>query len=346
MSDPPITDLKPLLAKVAAGGSLSESEAEAAFDIIMSGNATPSQMGAFLMALRVRGETVPEIVGAVRAMRAKMLRVEAPEGSIDTCGTGGDGSGTLNISTGAAIVTAAAGVPVAKHGNRAASSKTGAADVLAALGVNVEADMALVREALWRANICFLMAPRHHNAMRHVGPSRVELGTRTIFNLMGPLSNPAGARRQLVGVFAKQWVRPLAEVLGRLGTERAWVVHGSDGIDEITTTGATHVAELNDGKVSEFEVTPEVAGLPRTEPAALKGGDAATNAAAITELLAGRLGPYRDIVLLNSAAALLVAGMAETLKAGVASAARAVDSGKAKATLAELVVITNRPVAE
>jgi len=337
-----VNDLKPLIAAVAAGRALDETQAEQAFDILMSGDATPSQIGGFLMALRVRGETVPEIVGAVRAMRAKMLRVEAPEDSIDTCGTGGDGSGTLNISTGAAIVTAAAGVPVAKHGNRAASSKTGAADVLAALGVNIEADMALVREALWQARICFLMAPRHHNAMRHVGPSRVELGTRTIFNLMGPLSNPAGARRQLIGVFARQWVRPLAEVLGRLGTERAWVVHGSDGIDEITTTGATHVAELRDGKVDEFEVTPEAAGLSRAEPAALKGADAATNAAAITELLAGRPGPYRDIVLLNSAAALLVAGVADSLKSGVAIAARAIDSGKAKATLAELVAITNR----
>jgi anthranilate phosphoribosyltransferase len=340
-----VSDLKPLIGAVAAGRPLNEKEAEQAFDILMSGDATPAQIGGFLMGLRVRGETVPEIVGAVRAMRAKMLRIEAPEGSIDTCGTGGDGAGTLNISTGAAIVTAAAGVPVAKHGNRAASSKTGAADVLAALGVNIEADMALVREALWRANMCFLLAPRHHNAMRHVGPTRVELGTRTIFNLMGPLSNPAGAKRQLVGVFARPWLRPLAEVLGRLGTERAWVVHGSDGIDEITTTGATHVAELKDGVVTEFEVTPEAAGLPRAEPASLKGADAATNAAAITELLAGRPGAYRDIVLLNSAAALLVAGKAENLKAGVALAARAIDSGKAKATLAELVAITNRVAA-
>ena len=337
-----MSDLKPLIAIAAAGRPLDEMQAEQAFDILMSGDATPSQIGGFLMALRVRGETVPEIVGAVRAMRAKMLRIEAPEDSIDTCGTGGDGSGTLNISTGAAIVTAAAGVPVAKHGNRAASSKTGAADVLTALGVNIEADMTLVQEALWQAKMCFLLAPRHHNAMRHVGPSRVELGTRTIFNLMGPLSNPAGARRQLVGVFARQWVRPLAEVLARLGTERAWVVHGSDGIDEITTTGATHVAELKDGAVREFEVTPEAAGLARADPAAIKGADAATNAAAITELLAGRPGPYRDIVLLNSAAALLVAGKAADLKAGAALAAQAIDSGKAKAVLAELVAISNR----
>jgi anthranilate phosphoribosyltransferase len=336
-----VNGLKPLIA-AAAVRSLDEHEAEQAFDILMSGDATPSQIGGFLMALRVRGETVPEIAGAVRAMRAKMLRIKAPDGAIDTCGTGGDGVGTLSISTGAAIVTAAAGVPVAKHGNRAASSKTGTADTLAALGVNIDADMGLVEESLWRANMCFMLAPRHHSAMRHVGPSRVELGTRTIFNLMGPLSNPAGARRQLIGVFARQWIEPLAEVLGQLGTERAWVVHGSDGIDELTTTGPSHVAELRDGKVKVFEVTPEMAGLPRAEPAAIKGADAATNAAAMTELIAGRPGPYRDIVLLNSAAALVIAGKAADLKTGAALAAQAIDSGRAKATLAELVAITNR----
>jgi len=339
-----VSDLKPLIAIAASGRPLDESQAEQAFDILFSGDATPAQIGGFLMSLRVRGETVPEIVGAVRAMRGKMLRIEAPAGIVDTCGTGGDGAGTLNISTGSAIVTAAAGVPVAKHGNRAASSKTGAADVLAALGVNIDADMSLVKEALWKANICFLMAPRHHNAMRHVGPSRVEVGTRTIFNLMGPLSNPAGAKRQLVGVFAKQWVQPLAEVLGRLGTERAWVVHGSDGLDEITTTGESFVAELKDGRVTQFEVSPETAGLPRARPADLKGADAATNAAAITGLVAGERGPYRDIVLLNSGAALLIAGKAADLKAGAALAAQAIDSGKAKATLAGLVAITNRPL--
>jgi anthranilate phosphoribosyltransferase len=337
-----VSDLKPLIAIAAGGLALDEAQAEQAFDILMSGDATPAQIGGFLMSLRVRGETVPEIVGAVRAMRAKMHRIEAPAGSIDTCGTGGDGSGTLNISTGAAIVTAAAGVPVAKHGNRAASSKTGAADVLAALGVNIEADMRLVKEALWQANICFMLAPRHHNAMRHVGPSRVELGTRTIFNLMGPLSNPAGAKRQLVGVFARQWIVPLAEVLGRLGTERAWVVHGGDGLDEITTTGPSHVAELKNGRINQFDVSPEMAGLARAKPADIKGADAQTNAAAITHMLAGRTGPYRDIVVLNSAAALVIAGKAEDLKAGAALAATAIDSGKAKATLAELVAITNR----
>lgn len=340
-----MSDLKPLIAIAASGRALDESQAEQAFDILFSGNATPSQIGGFLMSLRVRGETVPEIVGAVRAMRGKMLRIEAPEGAIDTCGTGGDGAGTLNISTGAAIVTAASGVPVAKHGNRAASSRTGAADVLAALGVNIDADMGLVKEALWNAKICFLMAPRHHNAMRHVGPTRVELGTRTIFNLMGPLSNPAGAKRQLVGVFARQWIQPMAEVLGRLGTERAWVVHGGDGLDEITTTGISHVAELKDGRVTQFEVSPETAGLPRAQASAIKGADAATNAAAITDLVAGKKGPYRDIVLLNSAAALLVAGKAPDLKSGAVLAAQAIDSGKAQATLAQLVSITNRTVA-
>jgi anthranilate phosphoribosyltransferase len=293
------------------------------------------------MALRVRGETVDEIAGAVRAMRARMTRLKAPPGAIDTCGTGGDNSGSWNISTATAFVVAACGVPVAKHGNRAMSSKTGAADVLAALGVHLDADMALVRKALWEANICFMLAPRHHSAMRHVGPTRVELGTRTIFNLMGPMSNPAGAARQLIGVFSRDWIEPMASVLGRLGTERAWVVHGSDGMDEITTTGPTFVAELNRGKVACFEVTPEAVGIGRATAADLKGGDAATNARAIRDLFAGAKGPYRDVVLLNAAAALLVAGKAEDLKAGRALAERAIDSGAARSALDRLVAITN-----
>ena len=340
----PVGDLKPLIGAVAAGKRLSEAEAEQAFDIMMSGNATPSQLGAFLMGLRVRGETVEEITGAVRAMRAKMTRVEAPPGAIDTCGTGGDQSGSWNISTGAALVAAAAGVPVAKHGNRAMSSKTGTADVLQALGVNIEADMGLVKKALWEAGICLMLAPRHHSAMRHVGPTRVELGTRTIFNLMGPLSNPAGAKRQLIGVFSRDWIETLANVLGRLGTERAWVVHGSDGMDEITTTGPTHVAELKDGRVRRFEVTPEEFGVPRASAADLKGGDSATNALALTALLDGHPGPYRDVVLFNAAAALMLAGKAADLKAGKALAEAAIDSGKAKAVLAKLVAITNETV--
>ncbi len=335
-------DFKGLIAQVADGASLSRQQAEEAFEIIMSGDATPSQMGAFLMALRVRGETVDEITGAATVMRAKALSVNAPEGAIDTCGTGGDASGTYNISTGAALVVAAAGVPVAKHGNRALSSLSGSADVLAALGVNIEAEMERVEEAMAKINIGFLMAPRHHAAMRHVGPTRVELGTRTIFNLLGPLSNPAGTKRQLIGVFHRQWTAPMAEVLGRLGTERAWVVHGSDGLDEITTTGATFVSEIKDGTVSSFEVTPEDAGLSRVDPADLKGGDADTNARAITQMLDGAPGPYRDIVLLNAGASLVIADKADDLKEGAEMAAQAIASGKASETLAQLVAISNK----
>ncbi|HYC04835.1 MAG TPA: anthranilate phosphoribosyltransferase [Azospirillaceae bacterium] len=326
-------DMKALLGKVAGGASLSEEDARTAFDIIMAGNATPSQMGGFLMALRVRGETVEEITGAARVMRARAVPVEAPPGTIDTCGTGGDASGTYNISTCVALVAAACGVPVAKHGNRALSSKSGAADVLTALGVNIEADMELVGRSLREAGICFLMAPRHHLAMRNVGPTRVELGTRTIFNLLGPLSNPAGAKRQLMGVFARQWVEPLAHVLGRLGSERAWVVHGSDGLDELTTTGPSFVAELRDGGVRCFEVTPEEAGLTRSDAAGLKGGDAEHNAEALRRVLAGEPGAYRDIVLLNAAAALMVAGKAANLREGVAMAADAIDGGRAQGKL-------------
>ena len=334
--------MKEVLGRLAAGHSMSEAQAEEVFDVIMSGDATPAQIGGLLMALRVRGETVEEITGAARVMRAKALQVDAPPGAIDTCGTGGDGSGTYNISTAAAFVVAACGVPVAKHGNRALSSKSGSADVLGALGVKVDADMVLVRECLWAINLGFLMAPRHHNAMRHVGPARVELGTRTIFNLLGPLANPAGTRLQVMGVFTDRWAQPLAEVLGRLGAERAWVVHGSDGLDELTTTGPSLVAEWRDGKVTTFEVTPEAAGLPRARPEDLKGGDAAVNATALTALLGGAPGAYRDIVLLNAAAALVVAGKAADLKAGVRAAADAVDSRRAQAVLQTMVAITNR----
>jgi len=336
-----ITDMKALLGRVATGATLSEADAELAFDIIMSGNATPSQMGGFLMALRVRGETVEEITGAARIMRAKAIHIEPPPGTIDTCGTGGDGSGTYNISTAAALVAAACGVPVAKHGNRALSSKSGAADVLMALGVNIDCDMALVRKALWEAGIGFLMAPRHHLAMRNVGPTRVELGTRTVFNLLGPLSNPAAAKRQLLGVFSAQWVEPLAHVLRRLGSEAAWVVHGSDGLDEITTTGGTKVAQLKNGEVTVFEVTPEDAGLSVANPADLKGGDAQTNAEAMRALLDGAPGAYRDIVLLNAAAALIVGGKADDLKSGVNLARQAIDSGGARTVLQRLIAITN-----
>jgi anthranilate phosphoribosyltransferase len=336
-----MSDLRPLLARVAAGERLSEAEAEAAFEIIMSGDATPSQMGGLLMAMRVRGESVDEITGAARIMRSKAVMIKAPPGTIDTCGTGGDGSGTFNVSTATALILAGAGVPVAKHGNRALSSRSGSADVLTALGVNIDCDMAIVQRCLDEVGIGFLMAPRHHSATRHVAPTRVELATRTIFNLLGPLSNPAGATRQLVGVFAAQWVVPMAEVLGRLGAEHAWVVHGS-GIDELTTAGVTTVAEFKNGGVRSFEVSPEDAGLPRATLDDLKGGEPAHNAALMRGVLAGEKGPLRDIVLLNSAAGFIVAGRAEDLRRGAAIAAGTLDSGKAAKVLDRLVAETNR----
>ncbi len=337
-----ITQFRALLARVAAGERLDEEESAAAFDAMMSGNATPSQMGGFLMALRVRGETVAEITGAARTMRAKALTIEAPPGAIDTVGTGGDNSGSFNISTAAALVVAGCGVPVAKHGNRNFSSKSGSADILMALGVNIEADMSLVKRAIWEANIGFLMAPRHHSATRHVAPTRIELGTRTIFNLLGPVSNPALVKRQLVGVFSPDWVKPIAEVLQKLGSDRAWVVHG-EGMDEITTTGTTQVAALENGRVTSFAVTPEDAGLPRARLEDLKGGEPAENAARLVALLEGETGALRDVVLLNAAAALIVAGKAPNLRAGVEQAAGAIRGGGARQALAKLVAITNEP---
>jgi len=307
----------------------------------MEGKASEAQIGAFLMGLRLRGESVEEITGAARILRERAETIEAPDDAIDTCGTGGDAKGSFNISTASALVTASCGVPVAKHGNRAQTSKSGSSDVLAALGVNIEAEPALLQLALKQANICFLMAPRHHAAMRHVAKARQEIGTRTIFNLVGPLANPAGAKRQLVGVFDKAWVEPLAHVLGRLGLERAWVVHGSDGMDEITTTGPSHVAELKEGSVSCFEVTPEEAGIARAEPGDLMGGEAEENAAMMRALLDGEKGALRDIVLLNSAAALIVAGRADNLAAGAELAAAAIDEGATRETLDKLVAITN-----
>ena len=335
-----IDDFKRLLAKVADGKTLDEKEAERAFDIMMSGNATPSQMGGFLMALRVRGETVAEITGAVRVMRAKARHVEAPAGAMDIVGTGGDASGTYNISTATALVVAGCGVPVAKHGNRAASSKSGAADVLAALGIDVEADFDAVERAIREANIGFLMAQRHHGAMRNVGPTRVELGTRTIFNLLGPLSNPASVKRLLVGCFSRHWIEPMAEVLGNLGAERVWVMHGSDGLDELTTTGPSWVAEYRRGAVSTFEVSPADAGLPIAQPEDLRGGTPEQNAEALRGLLAGHPGAYRDIVVFNAAAALVVAEKVSTLREGAQVAAGAIDSGAAAKSLETMLSIT------
>ena len=338
-------DLKDFLGIVADGGSLSQDQAEAAFDIIMSGDATPAQMGGFLMALRVRGETVDELAGAAKTMRAKARHIAAPPGAIDTVGTGGDASGTFNVSTATAIVLAGCGVPVAKHGNRAVTSKSGAADILGALGVNLDADFDLVERALAEANICFMLAPRHHSAMRNVMGPRVELGTRTIFNLLGPISNPALVKRELVGVFARRWVEPIAQVLGNLGAEKAWVVHGADGLDELTLTGPSHVAELDEGRVQSFEVSPEDAGLERRGAADLKGGTPEENAEAMLDILSGKPGPLRDFVLYNAAAALIVAGRIVDLRSGVAEASEAIDSGSAATALAKLVAITNEGAA-
>src|SRR5476649_937852 len=301
-------DLKSIIGKVATGATLSRDEAASAFDSMMSGEATPSQMGGLLMALRVRGETVDEITGAVSAMRAKMLRVKAPADAVDVVGTGGDGSGSVNVSTCASFIVAGAGVPVAKHGNRALSSRSGAADVLSSLGVRIDITPPQVGRCIAEAGIGFMFAPSHHPAMKNVGPTRVELGTRTIFNLLGPLSNPASVKRQMIGTFSKHWIEPMAQVLNNLGSECVWVVHGSDGLDEITTSGATSVAALENGKVRLFEVTPEDAGLPRVKPEALKGGDAAENAKSLLDVLKGKKGAFRDVAILNAAAALIVAG--------------------------------------
>jgi len=294
-------------------------------------------MGAFLMGLKVRGETAEELAGGARVLRAKMLRVRAPEGAIDIVGTGGDHHGTYNVSSCSALVVAGAGVPVAKHGNRAFTSKSGAADVLDALGINLDLPIETLERALVEAKVCFLMAPRHHSAMRNVAGPRVELApSRTIFNLLGPLSNPAVVKRQLVGVFDRRWLRPVAEALGQLGLERALVVHGQDGMDELTTTTKSWAASLDNGKVSEIEIAPEDIGVKRASLADLKGGDPAHNAEAIHKVLAGEKNAFRDIVVLNSAAALMVAGKAHDLKEGAALAAAAIDNGKAKAALETL----------
>ncbi|EKF18393.1 anthranilate phosphoribosyltransferase [Nitratireductor pacificus] len=335
-----MSDFKAHIAKVASGASLTFDEARDAFDIVMSGDATPSQIGGFLMALRVRGETVEEISGAVATMRDKMLTVAAPDDAVDIVGTGGDASGSYNVSTCAAFIVAGAGVPVAKHGNRALSSRSGAADTLAALGINIELGPKEIAACIAEAGLGFMFAPAHHSAMRHVGPSRVELGTRTIFNLLGPLSNPAGVRRQLVGVFAPEWVAPLAKVLQQLGAETVWVVHGA-GLDEMTTAGVSQVAALEDGQIRHFEIAPEEIGLRRVSMADLKGGDADHNARALRGVLKGEKNAYRDIAVLNAGAALVVAGRAKTLKDGVKLAVESIDRGQAEAALERLIAVSN-----
>ena len=334
-------DFKPFIAKVATGASLSRDEARDAFDTILSGGVTNAQAAAFLMALRVRGETAEEITGAVGAMRGKMLTVKAPTDAIDIVGTGGDSSGSYNVSTLAAIITAACGVPVAKHGNRAASSKSGAADVLMALGVKVGLDPAATERCIAQAGVGFMFAPTHHASMRHVAPVRVELGTRTIFNLLGPLSNPAGVKKQLIGAFSETWLEPMVKVLATLGSTRIWAVHGSDGLDEITTTGPTRVVSLDGGKTESFTISPDDVGLARARPEDLRGGEPAQNAAALRAVLDGEKTAFRDIAAFNAAAALVVAGQAGDLRDGLARATAALDSGKAKATLASLIACSN-----
>ncbi len=324
--------MKPTLARLARGETLSADEAEAAFGQIMAGEATPAQIAGLLMAMRVRRETVAELTGAVRAMRARMIAIDAPADAIDVCGTGGDGAGTLNVSTAVTFVLAGCGVPVAKHGNRALSSLTGGADVLTALGVTIDTPLERLPGVLREAGCVFLFAPRHHAALRHAAGPRVELGTRTIFNLLGPLANPARVRRQLTGVYDPAWAKPMAETLAALGTERAWIVHGQ-GLDELTVAGDNHVVSLEGGRIESFTVTPEDAGLTEAPVSAIAGGDPIHNAAAMLALLHGAAGPYRDTVLLNAAAGLIVADRVSDLRAGIATAAAALDSGAAFATL-------------
>ncbi|WFU80455.1 anthranilate phosphoribosyltransferase [Bradyrhizobium sp. CIAT3101] len=334
-------DLKLIMGKVASGVPLGHQEMALAIDIMTSGQATPSQIGGLLLALRVRGETVEEITGAVSAMRSKMLRVDAPADSIDIAGTGGDGLGSFNVSTCTSFIIAGAGIPVAKHGNRALSSRSGSADVLVSLGVKIDLKPEDVARCVRDAGIGFMFAPDHHPALKSVSATRVELATRTIFNLVGPLCNPAGVKRQMIGVFSRQWVQPLAEVCKRLGAEAAWVVHGCDGLDEMTLTGPTFVSALDKGQIRTFEVTPEEAGLPRYGKERLKGGDPHTNAIALRSVLEGLPGPYRDVALLNAAGAFIVAGRATTLKEGVAIGRESLDSGAAAARLKHLVAVSN-----
>ena len=334
-------NFKALIAKIAAGQTLSQTEAKTAFNTILSGDATPSQMGAFLMGLHLRGETVDELIGGVSVLREKATYITAPENAVDVVGTGGDGHGTLNISTAAAFVTAGAGVPVAKHGNKAASSRSGTADVQAVLGINTECDFELTQRAVHEAGIGFMVAYRHHGAMRHVGPARVELGIRTIFNLLGVMSNPAAVKRQLIGVYDPRWMRPMAETLKELGSTHIWVMHGSDGLDELTTTGPSKVVEMKNGEFSEFDITPEEFGHKKVSLDDLKGGTPEENAKALMALLNGEKGPYRDVTLLNAGAAIMIGGKCATVAEGIKLAEQSIDSGKALTSFETLKRISN-----
>ncbi|MEM7618845.1 MAG: anthranilate phosphoribosyltransferase [Pseudomonadota bacterium] len=336
-----MSDFKTYLAKVAQGATLTQHETTDAFDLMMSGKTSPAQIGGFLMALRVRGETVDEITGAAQTMRNKATKVPAPENAIDTCGTGGDAKGTYNISTAAAFVVAGAGIPVAKHGNRSFTSKSGSADVLEALGVNLDVPPEKVSQCISEAGIGFMFAPSHHSAMRHVGPTRAELGTRTLFNLLGPLSNPASTKYQVIGVFDKKWAEPLAHVLKNLGSKAVWVVHGADGMDELTTTDISHITALQEnGNITSFDITPEEVGLPRAQPEDLLGGDAKVNASAIQSLLEGTPGPLQDIVCLNAAATLCVVKNSKDLHNGIQIAQDSIKSGRALQCLRKLISLT------
>lgn len=339
-----MADLKWFIARAADGKTFSRAETGEAFGILMSGEATPAQIGGLLMAMRVRGETEAEFAGAIDAMRARMTRVDAPQDAIDIVGTGGDAKGSLNISTASSFVAAGCGVKVAKHGNRALSSKSGSADVLMALGVNIELSPGQIADCIEEAGVGFMFAPAHHPAMRHVGPTRVELGTRTIFNLLGPMCNPAGVTRQLLGVFSPKWLLTIAKVLAELGSQKVWVVHGQ-GFDEIAINGPTHVAALENGAVRTFDVSPAEAGLPGHAEAEIAGGDAARNAAALRAVLEGRPSAFRDITILNAAAALIVADKASNLKDGAKRAADAIDSGAALAVLDRLVAVSRQGLA-
>ena len=334
-----LTALKPFITKVSEKQILSFDEACEAFEIVMSGGATSAQIAGFLVALRMRGENVDELSAAVKVVRAKALPIKAPANAMDIVGTGGDGSGTLNISTATAIVVAGCGVPVAKHGNRALSSKSGAADVLGTLGVNLDAPIEKIEQAIAEAGIGFMLAPRHHSSFKYVGSARVELGIRTMFNILGPLCNPAGVKRYLLGVYSKDWVRPMAEVLAKLGCEKAWVVHGADGLDELSTTGQNYVCEVNGSEIKELSISPEDAGLPLATLEQLKGGEASYNAERLKALLNGQKDAYRDIVLFGAAAALLIAEKASDLKEGARMAAESIDSGNALHALEEMINI-------
>jgi len=333
-------DIKTALNRIALGKDLTGTEMRAVMNIIMSGEATPAQIGAFLMGMRVKGETVGEIAAAVSILREKMVPVVAPADAVDIVGTGGDGAGTLNISTGAALVVAGAGVPVAKHNNRALSSKAGSADTLQTLGINLDLEASAIEACIAQAGIGFMFAPNHHPAMRHVGPARMEMGVRTMFNLLGPQSNPAGVKRYVLGVYDREWVEPVAAALLANQAQSAWVVHGDSGLDELSTTGPSFVSQIKNGNLTSFEVTPEEAGLSRSTLDDIIGGDPEHNARELQKLLDGKLSAYRDIVLLNAAAAFIVADKAQTLKEGVALGAQSIDSGKAKATLEKLVSVS------